>query len=125
MIGYGISKSVFFDRDSVIKALQAEGVPVYVVEAIKLVESGGSSRCDELWIVTAAEAVQLARLAARGVSEAEARRRLAAQGNAASWTTAFQAESAQLGRTRPVIVLDNSGDETQGRAQVARLWHGL
>lgn len=112
-------------EDAAIAAAREAGAPACVVEAIKLVESGGSSRCDELWIVTAAEGVQLARLAARGLSEAEARRRLAAQGTVASWTAAFQAESARLGRSRPVIVLDNSGDEAQGKAQVERLWPGL
>jgi dephospho-CoA kinase len=111
--------------DEEIARARAEGTAVYAVEAIKLVESGGSSRCDELWIVTAAAETQLARLVARGVSKAEARRRLVAQGTVASWTAAFQAESARLGRPRPMIVLDNRGDEAQGRAQVSRLWHGF
>ena len=96
-----------------------------VVEAIKLVESGGSARCDELWVVVAAERVQSARLAARGVDEAEARRRLAAQGTPASWIAAFLAESGRLGRPRPVLVFDNSGSREEGRAQAERLWGGL
>jgi dephospho-CoA kinase len=112
-------------EDEAIAAARAAGAPACVVEAIKLVESGGSSRCDELWIVTAAEVIQLARLAARGLGVAEARRRLAAQGTVASWTAAFHEESARLGRSRPVIVVDNSGGEVQGRAQVERLWYGL
>ena len=112
-------------EDEAIAAAGAAGALACVVEAIRLVESGTSSRCDELWIVTTAEAVQLLRLAARGLVEAEARRRLAAQGTVASWTAAFQSESSRLGHPRPVIVLDNSGDEAQGRAQVERLWHGL
>src|SRR5436190_6352971 len=110
-------------EDEAIAAAGAAGAPACVVEAIRLVESGTSSRCDELWIVTTAEAVQLARLAARGLDEAEAQRRLAAQGTVAAWVAAFQAESSRLGRPRPVFVLDNSGDEAQGRAQGQRLWY--
>jgi dephospho-CoA kinase len=112
-------------RDAALERAQYEGVAVSAVEAIKLVESGGSARCDELWIVTAREDVQLARLAARGVAPDEARRRLARQGTVASWTAAFQAESGRLDRMRPVVVFDNSGGAAQGRAQVARLWPGL
>jgi dephospho-CoA kinase len=112
-------------EDEEIARARAAGAPAYAMEAIRLVESGGSSRCDELWIVVAAEAVQLARLAARGVSEDEARRRLAVQGSVASWTSTFQAESARLGRPRPILVVDNSGSEAAGRAQVERLWRGL
>jgi dephospho-CoA kinase len=117
--------AVLYARDEEIAQARAEGVAVLVIEAIKLIESGGSARCDELWIVTAAEAVQLARLAARGVPEAKARRRLAAQGTVASWTAAFQSESLRLGQPRPIVIFDNSGDEAQGREQVARLWNGV
>ena len=112
-------------RDELLTEAAAAGRAVCVVEAIKLVESGGSARCDELWIVAAAEDVQLARLGRRGVPETEARRRMAAQGSIASWTASFHAESRSLGRFRPIAVLDNSGPEEQGRAQVRRLWGGV
>ena len=112
-------------EDEELARARAAGAPVCVIEAIRLVESGGSSRCDELWIVVADEAAQLARLAARGVSEEEARRRLAVQGNVASWTSAFEAESARLGRSRPVRIIDNSSSEAATRSQVERLWRGL
>lgn len=112
-------------RDTLLAGAEAAGRAVCAVEAIKLVESGGSARCDELWVVAAAEQVQLARLAGRRVAEAEARRRMAAQGSIASWTAAFHAESRALGRPRPMVILDNSGPEEQGRAQVRRLWSGL
>src|SRR5262245_20170456 len=111
-------------REALLAAARAEGAPAFVYEAIRLVESGSSAVCDELWIVTAPEAVQLARLAARGVGEAEARRRLAWQGSVASWTAAFQEESLRLERPRPVLVVDNGGTPGQGRAQVTRLWRG-
>ena len=111
-------------RDQRITQARAAGAPAVVVEAIKLVESGGAAICDELWIVVAAERVQLERLAARGVSPEEARARMAWQGTPATWTEAFLAESARLGKPRSVIVFDNSGSESEGRAQVSRLWCG-
>jgi dephospho-CoA kinase len=112
-------------RDEHLLRARATGAPAALVEAIKLVESGGSADCDELWIVVANERVQLARLGARGVDEAEARRRLAAQGTIASWSEQFLAESARLGRVRPIIIFDNSGTETEGKTQATRLWRGI
>lgn len=112
-------------RDRLIEEARQEGVAVFVLEAIRLVEGGGSARCDELWIVVAAAEVQLARLAARGMDAAEARRRLAVQGSVARWVDAYLLQSQGLGRSRPVVVFDNSGTEEQGQAQVRRLWSGL
>ena len=111
-------------RDRRLTAARAAGAPAAIVEAIKMVESGGSAICDELWIVVADERVQLARLSARGIDAAEARARMQWQGTPASWTEEFIAESVRLGRPRPVLIVDNSGPETQGRAQVTRLWCG-
>ncbi|WP_299030114.1 dephospho-CoA kinase [uncultured Thermanaerothrix sp.] len=54
--------------------------PVVVIEAIKLVEANLHYACDSLWVVYAPVEVQLARLMRnRGLSEAEARQRIAAQ----------------------------------------------
>src|SRR5437867_2218967 len=64
-------------EDEVIAAARAAGAPACVVEAIKLVESGGSSRCDASWIVRGAATGQLARLAAPGLDDAVAPSRLA------------------------------------------------
>ena len=112
-------------RDRLIDEARQEGVSVFALEAIRLVESGGSARCDELWIVVATPEVQLARLLARGMDAAEARRRFAVQGSITSWTEAFLSESQRLGRSRPVVVFDNSGTPDQGEAQVQRFWSGL
>jgi dephospho-CoA kinase len=112
-------------RDALIDEAARQGQAVFALEAIKLVESGASDRCDELWIVVVPPAVQLARLAARGLDEAEVRRRLAWQGSPASWTEAFLEQSARLGRPRPVALLDNGGTPAQTEAQVARLWPGI
>ncbi|MEW6179428.1 MAG: dephospho-CoA kinase [Chloroflexota bacterium] len=54
--------------------------PVIVVEAIKLIESGMAKQCDSLWVVYAPPDIQLARLMKnRGMSEKDARQRIASQ----------------------------------------------
>jgi dephospho-CoA kinase len=54
--------------------------PVVVIEAIKLIETGLAARCDSVWVSTAPAEMQLARLMQkRGLSEAAARQRIAAQ----------------------------------------------
>lgn len=50
-----------------------------VLEAIKLVEAGYAEWCDEVWLVVCEPAAQLARLVSRGMSEADAHQRIAAQ----------------------------------------------
>jgi len=64
-----------------IEAADAAGAPAVAVEAIKLVEGGLAVLCDEVWLVTCGRAAQRARLAARGVAQADAERRIAAQGD--------------------------------------------
>ena len=49
------------------------------LEAVKLVEAGHAPWCDEVWLVVCEPAAQLARLTARGMNEADARQRIAAQ----------------------------------------------
>ena len=55
--------------------------PLIIYEAIKLLESGNVvSLCDEIWVVTASQEVQLQRLRDdRGMAEVEALKRMAAQ----------------------------------------------
>jgi len=50
-----------------------------VLEAIKLVEAGHAPWCDEIWLVICDPRSQLARLMGRGMDEADARQRIAAQ----------------------------------------------
>ncbi len=57
-----------------------EGDPFVLVEAIKLVEGGLAERCDEVWLIDCPPVAQRARLAARGMGDADVERRLAAQG---------------------------------------------
>jgi dephospho-CoA kinase len=61
-----------------------EGVPIVVVEAIKLVEGGYAAACDEVWLIICDPVAQRERLVARGVSGDDVDRRVSAQGDLAS-----------------------------------------
>ena len=67
--------------EAAVAAADAGGAPAVVIEAIKLVESGLAASCDEVWLVTCDPASQGTRLAGRGVTAADAARRMAAQGD--------------------------------------------
>jgi dephospho-CoA kinase len=85
--------------------------PVAVIDAIKLLEGGWKQICDAIWVVTCAPEQQLERLlATRGMSEAEARARIAAQPP--------QAEKV----AQADVVIDNSGSIEQTRQQVEAAW---
>jgi dephospho-CoA kinase len=84
---------------------------VAVIDAIKLLEAGWKPVCDAVWVVTCAPEQQLARLmATRGMSEAEARTRIAAQPP--------QAEKV----AQADVVIDNSGTLAETRRQVEAAW---
>gem|GEM_PF-509007 len=89
-------------------------VRVVVLEAIKLIESGMYRRCDELWVVTCPREQQVQRLTkSRGLSVAEAELRIMAQPP--------QGEKIALAD----VVIDNSGDLEQTRAQVLQEWERI
>jgi dephospho-CoA kinase len=82
-----------------------------VLDAIKLVESGYAQLCQSVWLVTCPEEVQLRRLVEqRGMSEAEARLRLAAQ------------PSLEVKRSAADEIIENSGDLPHLRQQVTAAW---
>ena len=88
--------------------------PVIVIEAIKLLEGRLRPLCDEIWVISASEATQLARLMRyRSMSEAEARRRLASQ-SPQSWKEQ-QAD----------VVIRNDGGLDELEAQVTRAWQAM
>ena len=62
-----------------LEALAVAGTAVAAVEAIKLLESPLRARCDEVWVVACRPEDAMRRLTARGMSAAEASRRLAQQ----------------------------------------------
>ncbi len=87
---------------------------VAVIDAIKLIESGLAAECDQVWVVICPEAQQVARLMeTRGMSEAEARQRIAAQ----------PPQESRL--PHATVVIDNSGTQAATRAQVDAAWQGV
>jgi dephospho-CoA kinase len=64
---------------SAIEAAEADGARAVAVEAIRLVEGGLAELCDEVWLVVCDPTEQRARLTARGMDDADAGRRIAAQ----------------------------------------------
>jgi dephospho-CoA kinase len=85
--------------------------PAVVIEAIKLVEGGLASLCDEVWLVTCDPAAQLERLAARDRDRRDSEARIAAQGD-------------MVARLTPVAtrVLDTSGHPAESRSRVLTAW---
>jgi dephospho-CoA kinase len=86
---------------------------IYIVEATLLLESGGRERYDRIVVVDVAPDVQVARGVARGMTEAEVRRRIAHQ-------------LPREERLRQAdYVIDNSGDTEQGLAETLRVYERL
>ena len=94
-----------------IDALQSKGTGVVVVEAALLFEAGWDSLVQEVWVTDASEEVVIHRLAQRnGMSEEEARKRLASQ----------MSRSDRLERADCVI--DNSGVVSEMHMAIDELW---
>jgi dephospho-CoA kinase len=94
-------------------AMAAAGRRLCLVDAALILEAGWADRFPVLVVVTAPDAAQLARLKGRGLDEAEARRRMAAQ-----WPAAAKAARADF-------VIDAGGTLDETRAQVARIHAAL
>ena len=97
--------------DLVQQEIASSTADVIVVDAVKLLESGLSKRCNAVWVVTATPEQQLERLTQqRGMSKRDARQRLRAQ-------------SSQAEKVRQAdVVIDNSGTLEDTEAQVRRAW---
>jgi dephospho-CoA kinase len=87
-------------------ALAAAETAVAVVEAIKLLESPLRERCDEIWVVVCRPEDALDRVAQRGMSAADAERRLANQRSAEEMVAAAD------------VVIDGSAAIRQTQDQV-------
>ena len=89
----------------------ADGAPAVVVEAIKLVEGGLATLCDEVWLVTCGAEEQLRRLLGRGAAADDAEARIAAQ-------------SGLVERLTPAAtrVIDTSGSVSAARKRVREAW---
>jgi dephospho-CoA kinase len=84
---------------------------IAVIDAIKLIESRWIEQCDAVWVVTCRPEQQIERLmATRGMSEAEARARIAAQ----------PPQESRL--PYATVVIDNSGIPEETQAQILAAW---
>ena len=92
-------------------AAREAAAPAVVIEAIKLVEGGLATLCDEVWLVTCAAPVQRERVIDRGAEPADADRRISGQ-------------TGIVERLRPAAtrVIDTSGPLADARANVAAAW---
>lgn len=89
-------------------------MPVAVLDAIKLLESGWKPACHAVWVVTCAPEQQVARLMqARGLSEADARQRIAAQ----------PTQESRIAQAD--LVIDNSQTVAHTRQQVQQAWERI
>jgi dephospho-CoA kinase len=104
---------VIAEQARMMSEAEAHGDAVYVIEATLLLESGGKERFDRIVIVDVPRELQIARGVARGLPEAEVVRRIAHQ----------MPRETRLGYADYVV--DNSGDETQARAESARVHAAL
>ena len=94
-------------------AAHADSDAVVVVDSPLLIETGAHESFPVVVVVTAPDDERLARLTARGMGEADARARMAAQ-----MPLEEKASHAH-------VVLDNGGSEADLEAQVTRLWADL
>jgi dephospho-CoA kinase len=98
-------------RAEIRRRLAESRAPAIVVDAIKLLESGLHEQLDAVWVVTCVPNEQLRRLTGpRGLTEEEARDRIAAQ--------APQTEKVR----RAAVVIDNSGPLENTERQVEEAW---
>ena len=87
---------------------------IAVIDAVKLLEAGWKKDVDAIWVVTCAAEQQVKRLIrTRGMSEAEARQRIAAQ----------PPQSSRIAQAD--VVIDNSGTLEQVWAQIEAAWQKI
>ena len=103
-----------------VRRMIAEGVAahagtddVVVLNSPLLIETGSDRDCDVVVVVSAGPETQIARSVRRGMDEADARARLAAQ-------LPLERKAQQAD-----VVLDNEGTAAELEAQVDRLWTDL
>jgi dephospho-CoA kinase len=97
--------------DAELERAAADEAVFVVIEAIKLIEGGLGTRCDEIWVIDCPPVDQRTRLRARGLEEADIERRLAAQGASLGARLAAQAHR--------MIPTTGTEDETRERVEDA------
>ena len=100
-----------------IRSADARRPTAIALEAIKLVEAGHAPWCDEVWLVLCDPEAQLARLTSRGMTEADARQRIAAQvGSLPAWrAAATRTIRTDSSREEVALAVDAALKELQAR----------
>jgi dephospho-CoA kinase len=108
-----------------LQARRDEGANTAVVDAALMVETGSFRRYDVILVVRCQPELQLARLMARqGINEEEARRWLAAQLGPDEKARRVQA-AIDSGAKLRLGVIDNSGELSELRGELARAWEAV
>ena len=104
------------ERDA-IRSADGRRPTAIALEAIKLVEAGHAPWCDEVWLVLCDPEAQLARLTSRGMTEADARQRIAAQvGSLPAWrAAATRTIRTDSSREEVALAVDAALKELQAR----------
>src|SRR3954451_14365984 len=101
-------------RAEIRRRLAASTAPIFVVDAIKLIEGGLSREVDAVWVVTCPRAEQTRRLMTeRGLTAEQAEIRISAQGS--------QEEKVR----QATVVIDNSGTVADMERQVTEALESL
>lgn len=93
--------------------LKQEGFEVAIVEAALLIEAGWAPYMNQIWLSITPKAITLARLIKRGLSESEAKARIAAQ---------IPGET-KINLATAIII--NDGSIMELRNKIEKLWDGL
>jgi dephospho-CoA kinase len=113
-VGGPINRRALAAIEAWLEQARSAGATVAVIDAIKLIEAGWPSSCDAIWVVTCPPELQLERLMrTRGMSEAEARRRIEAQ----------PPQADKIAHAH--VLIDNSGTLAATRAQVLAAWQQI
>lgn len=98
-----------------IEAARSAGAQAVVVEAIKLLEGGLATLCNEVWLVTCSPEAQLSRVQARAAARGETLEDAAAR---------IDAQAGLVERLRPSAThtVDTSDSAFETRARVAELY---
>lgn len=93
------------------RAIRDSKAPVFVIEAIKLIESGMHRRCDSIWVVTCSREQQIERMVRdRGLTPEAAALRIDAQ------------PPAEEKLKFADVIIDNSGTIEETTEQVHKAW---
>ena len=103
-----VTEGVIEKIKSVIEEERAAGIPVLVIDAPTLFETGADALCDKVWLVTASEAVRLKRLSKRdGISEKSLKARINGQ----------LSEEEKASRSDVVIENDGTAEELKEKVR--------